>query len=125
MIPTTRGILILLLAAPIIALGTWLKAMEWMGWVYAVLVIVLFYMDWYLAGRVDRFEVARHHDSKLSLGVDNPVIVSVRNRSRRGTSFTLRDEAPEQFRIETRLLEGRVQPLDTWKGVYHVQPLRR
>ncbi|MEW6404510.1 MAG: hypothetical protein AB1649_22160, partial [Chloroflexota bacterium] len=86
MLPTLRGILVLLLAAPIIALGTWLRAMEWVGWFYAVLVLVLFYMDWSLAGRVDRFEVARHHDTKLSLGVDNPVTVSVRNRSRRGTS---------------------------------------
>ncbi len=125
MIPTTRAILILLLAAPIIALGTWFKAMEWVGWVYALLVILLFYMDWYLAGRVDRFEVARLHDTKLSLGVDNPVTINLRNRSRRGTSFTVRDEAPEQFRIETRLLSGEAQPLGAWEGIYHVQPLRR
>jgi uncharacterized protein (DUF58 family) len=125
MIPTTYGILILLFAAPLIALGAWLGALEWLGWGYAVFVLALYYLDWKLAGRVDRFDVARTHDTKLSLGVDNPVTISVRNRSRRGTSFTVRDEAPEQFKIETRTLDGNVQPMGTWQGVYHLQPLRR
>ena len=125
MLPTTRGILILLLAAPFIALGTWLRGMEWIGWAYASLVIVLFTMDWFLAGRVDHFDVARVHDTKLSLGTENAVTLSVRNRSRRGTRFTVRDEAPEAFKIETRILEGEVSPLETWTGVYHLKPLRR
>jgi uncharacterized protein (DUF58 family) len=103
----------------------WLDALEWIGWGYAALVLLLYYLDWRLAGSVDRFEVTRAHDTKLSLGVDNPVTVSVRNRSRRGTSFTVRDEAPEQFKIETRTLDGKVQPMETWQGTYHLQPLRR
>ncbi len=75
--------------------------------------------------RVDRFDITRTHETKLSLGVQNPVTISVRNRSRRGTSFEVRDEAPEAFQIETRLLNGKVQPLEQWTGVYHLQPLRR
>jgi uncharacterized protein (DUF58 family) len=125
MIPTNYGILILLFAAPMIALGVWLDALEWIGWGYAALVLLLYYLDWRLAGGVERFDVERTHDTKLSLGVDNPVTVSVRNRSRRGTSFTVRDEAPEQFKIETRTLDGKVQPMETWLGTYHLQPLRR
>ncbi len=78
-----------------------------------------------MAGGVNRFDVARHHESKLSLGVQNPVTLSVRNRFRRGTSFEVRDEAPEAFQIETRLLSGTVAALGTWTGVYHLQPLRR
>jgi uncharacterized protein (DUF58 family) len=125
MLPTLRGILVLLLAAPIIALGTWLPGMEWVGWGYASLALLVFALDWRLAGRVDRFDVARIHDTKLSLGAENAVTVSVRNRSRRGTRFTVRDEAPEAFKIETRLLEGEVLPLGSWQGIYHLQPLRR
>jgi uncharacterized protein (DUF58 family) len=125
MLPTLRGILVLLLAAPIIALGAWLRNMEWIGWAYASFALILFALDWRLAGRVDRFDVARVHDTKLSLGAENAVTVSVRNRSRRGTRLTVRDEAPEEFKIETRVLEGDVSPLGTWTGVYHLQPLRR
>ncbi|MFN8412952.1 MAG: DUF58 domain-containing protein [Anaerolineales bacterium] len=125
MIPSIRGILILLLAAPIIALGSLFRGFEWMGWGYVLLIGALFFIDWRLAGSIDRFEVERHHESKLSLGVQNPVTISVRNRSRRGTSFEVRDEAPEAFQIETRLLSGTVQALNRWTGVYHLQPLRR
>src|SRR5690349_5515708 len=97
MIPTLRGIFILLLAAPMITLGIWIPQLEWVGWLYALAVIGLFVTDWRMAGRVDRFEVARHHDTKLSLGVQNAVTISVRNRSNRRTSFEVRDEAPEAF----------------------------
>lgn len=125
MFPTLRGLLVLLLAAPFIALGAWLRNMEWIGWAYAAFALILFALDWRLAGRVDRFDVARVHDTKLSLGAENAVTVSVRNRARRGTRLTVRDEAPEEFKIETRVLEGEVPPLGTWTGVYHLQPLRR
>jgi len=125
MIPSIRGILILLLAAPIIALGVLLRGFEWIGWLYALSIIILFIVDWRMAGQVNRFDVTRQHETKLSLGVQNPVTISVRNRFRRGTSFEVRDEAPEAFQIETRLLSGNVQPLGTWTGVYHLQPLRR
>ena len=78
MFPTTRGILILLLAAPIIALGTWQPGLEWFGWIYALLVVAMFVADWRLAGPVKRFDTARIHDTKLSLGVRNPITISVR-----------------------------------------------
>jgi uncharacterized protein (DUF58 family) len=113
------------LSAPIIALGAWVRALEWAGWAYALLIVLLFIMDWRMAGRVERFEVARRHDTKLSLGVQNPVVLSVRNRFRRRTSFQVRDEPPEAFRIETRVINGSVLPLDTWTGLYHLQPFRR
>lgn len=125
MIPSIRGVLVLLLAAPIIALGALIRGVEWIGWIYALGIATLLFVDWRMAGRVDRFDVARHHESKLSLGVQNPVTISVRNRFRRGTSFEVRDEAPEAFQIETRLMNGNVQPLGMWTGVYHLQPLRR
>lgn len=125
MIPSIRGILILLLAAPIIALGVLLQGFEWVGWIYAIVIVGLFFIDWRMAGSVSRFNVERQHESKLSLGVQNPVTISVRNRFRRGTSFEVRDEAPEAFQIETRLMSGNVQPLGMWTGVYHLQPLRR
>ena len=34
--PTFRGVLVLLIAAPIMALGTWLPGMEWAGWGYVL-----------------------------------------------------------------------------------------
>ncbi len=123
--PTTRGVLVLLLAAPLIALGTWVRGLEWVGWIYALLMLLLFYFDWRLAGPVTRFEVERIHETKLSLGVENPITLRIRNRFRRSAHLHIRDEAPELFKIDVRLLEAGIPPLESWQGVYHLQPLRR
>ncbi|MCQ3936972.1 MAG: DUF58 domain-containing protein [Chloroflexi bacterium] len=125
MLPSTRGVLVLLLAVPLIALGALIRGVEWLGWVYALFALAMFYADWRMAGGVQRFDVERKHENKLSLGVQNPVTLNVRNRLRRGTSFQVRDEAPEEFQIETRVMEGSVPPLGTWRQIYHLQPLRR
>ena len=99
--------------------------MEWVAWGYALFVISMMYIDWRMAGDIKQFDLTREHDNKLSLGAENPVRVRLRNRSWRGTSFTVRDEAPELFKIETRTMDGQVAPRGTWEHVYHVRPLRR
>ena len=123
--PTFRGVLVLLIAAPIMALGTWLPGMEWVGWGYVLLVLILFLADWRMAQNIKRFDVERIHDQKLSLGADNAIHLKVHNHSRFPAVFWLRDEAPEAFRIETRVLNGTATPRGEWKGMYHVHPLRR
>ena len=125
MIPTTRSLLLLLIAALIMALGAWLPFMEWIAWGYVVIVLSVLFMDWRMAGDIKQFDLTRQHDTKLSLGAENPIRISLRNRSWRGTSFTVRDEAPEQFKIETRTMDGQIAPRVTWEYVYHVRPLRR
>lgn len=125
MLPTTRGILILLLAAPIMAAGTWAPALEWVAGLYVVVSLGLLALDWRLAESISRFEVLRRHDTKLSLGADNPVHLSVRNFSRRPVTFWLRDEPPDAFKIDTRILTGAVAPHGFWQNSYRVRPLRR
>ena len=125
MYPTFRGVLVLLIAAPIMALGAWLPSMEWVAWGYAVLALLLFAVDWRVAGSVKRFDVERIHDQKLSLGAENPVQLRLRNHSRFPAEFWLRDEAPETFRIETRVLHGAAPARGEWQGVYHLYPFRR
>jgi uncharacterized protein (DUF58 family) len=125
MIPTTRAVLLLLLAAPIVAAGTWAPGLEWVAGVYMLLVLALFVLDYRLAGNVRRFDVAREHDTKLSLGADNPIHVSVRSRHRRDVTIWLRDEPPDAFEIETQVLTGIVPARNSWASVYHVRPLRR
>src|SRR5678809_1289800 len=125
MLPTTRALLLILIAAPLMALGVWIPFMEWVAWGYVVFILAITFMDWRLAGDIQRFELVREHDNKLSLGAENPVRIRLRNRSWRRVSFTVRDEAPEQFKIEARTMEGQVGPRGMWDQIYHVRPLRR
>jgi uncharacterized protein (DUF58 family) len=122
---TNRGILLLLLAAPLIAAGTWAPALEWMAGLYGLLMVVILAVDWRLAENVRRFEVARRHDTKLSLGAENPIYLTLRNRSHRPATFWLRDEPPPSFELSTLILAGQVQPRQMWQDEYRVRPLRR
>lgn len=122
---TGRGVFLLLLAAPVIAAGTWLPALEWVGVVYAMLALALLAIDRSLAQGIERFEMKRVHDTRLSLGVDNPIQLTVRNLGRQPAFIWLRDEAPDEFGIEPRVLSGTVPPRQVWQGTYRVRPIRR
>ncbi len=122
---TVRGTLLLLFAAPIIAAATWAQALQWVGYSYLVIVLVLFVLDFRLAGKIDRFEIGRQNDSKLSLGANNPIRLHLRNMGARPASFSLRDEPPDEYQVDQRILTGEVDGRDQWQATYHVRPLRR
>ncbi len=122
---TTRGLLLLLLTAPILALATWLPLLAWVALAYFVLALLVLGLDYSLAQPVSRFEVRRIHDNRLSLGAENLIQVVVRNRGLRTAVFWVRDEPPEAFEIEQRILTGAASPRQTWSGSYHVRPRRR
>jgi len=123
--PTLRSILLILSAAPLMILGTWVPGLEWAGWAMALFAFGLLALDWRLAGGIRRFEVTRQHDTKLSLGAENPILVTLRNRDRHPAVFWLRDEPPEAFDVDKRILDGQVDARGEWKSLYHVRPLRR
>lgn len=122
---TTRGTLLLLLAAPVLVAATWLPAFRWVAAIYILLCFILLGLDWATAGKIDRYELTREHDDKLSLGANNVVKVSLRNREPRPVQFWLRDEPPDEFILDQRVLPGRVNKNDTWQATYHIKPLRR
>src|SRR5687768_1257641 len=117
MLLTFRGTLVLLLAAAPLMLGTWVPALQWAGLAYLLLCVGLLALDWRLAGSVRRFEAARQHDTKLSLGADNPIHLAVRNRDKRRAFFSIRDEPPHDFVVDSPLASGEVDPQQEWRGV--------
>lgn len=122
---TVRGILLLLVAAPIMAAGTWAAPLEWVAGAYLLICLGLLTLDRREAEDVTRFEVWREHGTRLSLGADNPIHVFVRNRGRRPAHIWLRDEPPDAFGIDARILAGEVGVGQTWQAGYRVRPLRR
>ena len=122
---TRRGGLWLLVAAPVIAAGTWLPALEWVGLAYVGLAVALLVLDLRLAGGVERFDVKREHEARLSLGTENPIRLIVWARNAKPMRLWIRDEAPEAFGIDPRILSGVVPARQPWRGVYRVWPPRR
>ena len=125
MIIAPRGLFLLMLAAPFLAAGTWIASMQWVAVAYILLVLLLLFVDWRQAQDIGRFEVKRQHDNRLSLAANNWIQLSIRNRHARPATVWIRDEPPDAFEIETRLLDCVIAPRQTWRGGYEVRPLRR
>jgi uncharacterized protein (DUF58 family) len=122
---TLRGVVLLLLAAPLLAGGAWSPGLRGAALGWFLLAVGLILLDRQLAGGARRFEVTRQHDNRLSLGAQNPIRLLLRNRSARRAQFWLRDEPPAQFGVDQRILAGATDGRGEWQGLYHLQPLRR
>lgn len=122
---TTRALFFLLLTTPLLMASAWWPALRWLALGYGGIMLGLLVADWRRAGDVRRFRVARAHDERLSLGADNPVVVTVENRSPLPAALRVRDEAPDAFVIDTPIMDAEIAPRGTWAGTYHVRPLRR
>ncbi len=120
-----RGVLLLLLAAPMIAASIWSPTLLWVAGGYLLLLLILFALDWRQARPVTQFEVKRSHDNRLSLGAQNLIQLHVRNRNRRRVHIWVRDEPPDEFILDERIFATDIQARTTWTGQYQVQPLRR
>ncbi|NTU82594.1 MAG: DUF58 domain-containing protein [Chloroflexales bacterium] len=125
MLPTLRLLVLLLLAAPLIALSAFGPGLIWVALLYLAAVAGLAVTDAALAARPAQIEVERVHDPQLSLGAENLVTVILANTTPRPVTFTLRDEHPHEFPADARFLSGTIPPYDVYEARYHVRPLRR
>ncbi len=106
---TSRALLLLLLVTPLLIFATFTPAMFVVAGVYFVVVIAAIIADARLAPRATDFEVARRNDSKLSLGAENAVFVQIRLRRPirlANLIISARDEAPDEYVISDRILQG-------------------
>ena len=122
---TLRGVLLLLLFAPLWAATEWTSGLEWILVIFVLICLGLFLYDWFSAGKVDRFQVLREMDGKLSLGAQNPIHITVHNNASRSTTLHLRDEPPTDFEVKKWIHHGEVGAWGTWQDLYYVRPLRR
>jgi uncharacterized protein (DUF58 family) len=125
MLPTPRLLILLLLAAPLIALAAFAPALVWLAVAYVLAVAALAVSDALLAPRPEQVEVERVHDQRLSIGAENLVTLILSNASSRPLTFTLRDEHPHEFPADAQFLSGVIPPYDVFEARYHVRPLRR
>lgn len=117
---TLRGGLLLAVAAPL-----WAADWPWLTAVYLLLCAAVLAADFWRAGPIGRFELSRTHDDKLSLGAENPIHLTVRQRGRQPRRIWVRDEPPEAFVISQRIHEGWVAGQQSWQATYTLRPLRR
>jgi uncharacterized protein (DUF58 family) len=125
---TPRFLGFALLAPALLVMAALVPAITPAAVLYLVGLVVILFVDRYAAGQPDQFTITRHHDSKLSLGAENPITVRVESRAQRPVHVTVRDEAPLLFvgsDAENTTHARTVYPRTTAELTYHVRPVRR
>jgi uncharacterized protein (DUF58 family) len=122
--PTWRPFALLLLAAPIGALG---GPFIILAVAVASISLVAAVVDWVLASDGHRVRSWRQMASdKLSLGAWNPVELHLDNPTPRALFVTLREQPPVDFELDHPLMFSlKLKPATTQTTSYHVQPPRR
>jgi uncharacterized protein (DUF58 family) len=82
-------------------------------------------LDWLVTARPAGLVVRREVADRLSLGGDNPVVVSLDNRGSRPLEVRIRDELPDIFATSAHFLSTSVPPGATARVRYTVVPPRR
>jgi uncharacterized protein (DUF58 family) len=125
--PTTRLLLLALIAAPLLALAELWPVMAVVCVLYLALIAGLAWLDLRLMDRHKAFEIGRVSDQRLSLGEDNLVRLTVRHRGRRDTTIQLRDEPPDEWLVDSvpPIFAAGLAAHSEQTFSYYVRPLRR
>ncbi len=107
---------------------TWVQALRWLVYGFYAGIFLLLAIDAFLARRLSqpvRLRVRRERPARLSLGVDNEIILIVENHNRQHVRLLLRDLPPPGFRAEPSLLDAKV-PAHGWSRLtYRLLPTER
>lgn len=130
MLLTRRAFFLLLLTAVFLALGALQAAFVWVAIGYLILIIGMIVADSLFSPKPEHFLLARVNDARLSLGVENRIVVRVENKSPRAARLVARDEYPPEFRADRILLDDhgspvRLAPRAAADLVYTLCPPRR
>jgi uncharacterized protein (DUF58 family) len=91
---------------------------------YNAVIVGLLLFD-FLVSQKQSFSVEREVDHVLSIGIENPVWITVRNRSGSPFSVTLKDEYPLLVSTSDKELKGRIPKYETVRFRYTVTPFKR
>jgi uncharacterized protein (DUF58 family) len=124
-IPSGLLIGLLLAAVPLIALGGTVPMLPSIGVGVMIGVMLLAVVDGLVSRARDEIEVTRQVEEILSLGAENRVEVTLRNRTGRPLRLKVKDDPPAAFRTPDRLREITLDPWESRTVAYVTTPQRR
>ncbi len=104
---TRRALALLLLPALVLAFAALAPEAAWAALTLGLAVTMALIADTLLAPKASDFRVSRQHEPYLSIGIPNPVTLTVTYGGKRPTALIARDEAPVLFGLERAILDDR------------------
>ncbi len=106
------------------AFGCILSLIERAVLYYNAVILGLLVFDFVISQK-QPFAVEREFERVLSIGAENPVTITVRNRSGFPLFLRIRDEYPGAFSASQKEVAGKVPPYESVKLRYTVTPFKR
>src|SRR5262245_25957706 len=92
---------------------------------YDLALLLLLLADGWLARRTWKLRASREMPARLSVGVDNEIVLLLENRGRRRLRVIARDEPPAGFRADPELLDTTLAPHAWARLAYRLLPTER
>ena len=128
MLPTRTTVLLFTLGLLLVPLAVFYPIGYWLLFGYDACLLLLLLLDAVLVFRSLRsrgLRVRRERPARLSLGVDNDIILVLENLTRRTLRLILRDQPPPAFRAEPGLLDATLPPHAWVRLAYRLLPTER
>jgi len=92
---------------------------------YNSILILVLLGDWFLTVKPGVLTIERIFEHRLSLGVKNPIVLKIVNRSKTKLEITIKDEPPVSFTASSRSLEVKLAPGSVAQLRYTLEPHKR
>jgi uncharacterized protein (DUF58 family) len=125
MLPTRTTVVLFTLSLLLLPACLFYPPGRWLVLGYDGGLLLLLFTDVLLAHRSGRLQVRRERPARLSVGVDNEILVVVENPGGRALSLLVRDQPPAGFPAEPAVLPATV-PAHGWVRLsYRLLPTER
>lgn len=128
MILTLRFFKLFIVTVLAVALTSYSSMFIWLGVFWLLLIAALLLADWRLSPNPQQWNLARQHDERLSLAIQNRIeITLLLHKGMRPLRVWLRDDAPTAFQIiaSERILTALITPQQPQTLTYQAYPPRR
>jgi uncharacterized protein (DUF58 family) len=125
MLPTRTTVLLFAISLLGLPVGIFLPPARWVLFGYLACVFLLFCFDALLTARNTSLRVRRERPARLSVGVENDIVLALENSGARAVTLRARDEPPPRFRAEPAVLTGTVPAYGWARLTYRLTPTER
>jgi uncharacterized protein (DUF58 family) len=125
MLPTRTTVALFAVTLLVLPLVAFVASVRWLLIGYDLSLFALFCLDALLAYRSSGLEVKRQRSGRLSIGIQNEVVLFLDNPTGRWQRVLVRDEVPDTFQVSPPILEAQVPPHGWVRLRYQVFPTER
>jgi uncharacterized protein (DUF58 family) len=124
-IPSKRFFIIFASGFVFTILGFYFPSLGFLQFIFYGILLIICAIDFFYVPKRRDMEISRKCSKYLSIGVDNPVKISVRNYTGRDSTVLIRDGYPMGFLVEKDTLQSKLTAHGVVTLTYYIKPVKK